>query len=142
MISLNIQDEKSQSTAYFGGYEKSFIEKAGTKGAGDDKTEDGIFWMHIQSDDHWEVQLYDLKIGDKDIEIENNQIIIDSGASNNYFPSKQFKAVIEEIKLGKDCEWEKSDPTHKCKCEGEKDKTFPTIKLELGSMFLKHVFEL
>jgi len=47
MISLNIQDEKHQSTAYFGGYNPSFIEKAGTKGEGDDKTEDGIFWMHV-----------------------------------------------------------------------------------------------
>lgn len=44
--------------------------------------------MHIQSNDHWEVQLYDFTIGDKLIEIDNNHIIIDSGASNNYFPSK------------------------------------------------------
>ena len=48
---------------------------------------------------------------------------------------------MDAIKLGKDCKWSKSDPTHKCKCAGP-DKTFPTIKLELGSMFLKHVFEL
>ena len=60
MLSLNIQDESKKSDAYFGGYDSSFIEKAGTKGEGDDKTEDGIFWMHIQSSDHWEVQLYDL----------------------------------------------------------------------------------
>lgn len=49
---------------------------------------------------------------------------------------------MEEIKLGKVCQWGESDPTHKCACENEKDRTFPTIKLELGSMFLKHVFEL
>jgi len=49
---------------------------------------------------------------------------------------------MNEIKLGKDCNWEKSDPTHKCKCDGQKDRTFPTIKLEMGSMFLKHIFEL
>jgi hypothetical protein len=42
--------------------------------------------MHVQSNDHWEVQLYNMKIGDVDIEITDRHIILDTGASNNYFP--------------------------------------------------------
>lgn len=44
--------------------------------------------MHIKSERKWEVQIYDLKVGDKDIHIDGNNIIFDSGASNCYFPSK------------------------------------------------------
>ena len=49
---------------------------------------------------------------------------------------------MDEIKLDKNCKWDETDPTHKCDCDQYDHTTFPTIKFELGSTYLKHVFEL
>ena len=45
--------------------------------------------MHVQSNDHWETHIYDIKVGDKDIPFAelDKYIILDTGASNNYFPT-------------------------------------------------------
>ena len=54
---------------HFGGYDKSIVENAikENKALGLDdvvKAPDGIYWMDINSDVHWQVKIYDAKIGD------------------------------------------------------------------------------
>jgi hypothetical protein len=56
-------------------------------------------------------------------------------------PKRSFKHIIEYIKGDKEC-----SPTPmgmwKCNCDGTDDKSFPTIKVRMGSEKGHHEFEL
>ena len=93
--------------------------------------------MHVQSDDHWEVKLYGLKVGETEIEFNADKVVLDSGASHCYVPTKAYKSIMKEITKGKDCSLDKIDGLVKCKCSGI-DSSFKTIKMELGSILLMH----
>lgn len=97
MFSLVIADEQFVSKVYFGGYDDQIIKLAKTKinkkdqtqakiAGIKDQTEDGIFWMNIQSNDHWAVKVYDASIGNVPLKFSANEMLFDSGASLNYIP--------------------------------------------------------
>ena len=101
MFSLVIADEAFVSKVYFGGYDERIIHAAKTKidtkdqppskiSGIKDQTEDGIFWMNIQSNDHWAVKVYDASIGNKQLQFSANELLFDSGASLNYIPNKTY----------------------------------------------------
>ena len=104
MFSVYLATTEKQSMMHFGGFDQTIIDKLGTKGEdSDNKSEDGIFWMNSASTNHWQVNIYDFKIGDKPFELSIDQAILDTGSSLNYIPSSNFKMVMEEIMRDQEC---------------------------------------
>ena len=82
---------EEQSKIYFGGYDQSIIEKAGTQGTDSkNKSKDGIFWMNVGSEDHWQVNNYGCKIGDHEIKDHVDVLIFDTGASQIWMPNPEY----------------------------------------------------
>ena len=87
-----------------GGYDEDLIEKAGTKwSSGDDKSKnkskDGIFWMNINSNIYWQVNLYDSQIGDTKLKFDKPEsVFMDSGASMIYIPTNSYNQIINTMK--------------------------------------------
>jgi len=137
---LNSKESKEQSYLYLGGWKKELVEKAITKS----KSEDGIFWMNINSNLHWGAYLYDAKFGNTDEPINHSvgQVILDSGSAMTYIPRQEYKTILTKVKWGKRCE---ESLLHAnlliCSCKKDKyktDKSFPDIKIKIGSQWNKH----
>jgi hypothetical protein len=95
MFSLYFSDENQKSRMVIGGYDEGRIKAKGNKrGPEDDpndlsKTDDGIFWMDINSDFYWMVDLYEAKVESNEISLgkgDTANIFINSGTSVNYLP--------------------------------------------------------
>lgn len=96
MFSLYFKSDDKISKMLIGGYDEQCIEERGTKRNPDNaadandltKSDDGIFWMYINSDFFWQVDLYEAKIGPVTV-FEVGQIgnlLFNSAASVNYLP--------------------------------------------------------
>ena len=107
MFALELKDTQSKEDSffYFGGYSAEIIKQAGTKRNPDisadlknqSKSDDGIFWMNINSNSHWEVYLYEAKFGGSSnakIETSVDRVVIDSGASLNYLPPLEYSHIM------------------------------------------------
>ena len=117
MFGLVINDEENNklpSKAHFGGYDKTIVEQAKTKldpfFKGDktkvlDKTEDGIFWLNVHSDDHWGVHGYGGKVGDKEITVSGHEVTFDSGSSLVWIPQVPYNQIMDKIKEDHTCEY-------------------------------------
>ena len=107
-LELNSESNERESKAYFGGYNAFLIEKFGTKRVtGEDqdlknKSDDGIFWMNNNSEDHWSVNLYGqyLVVDGKEVPFEAaaTEVNIDSGASVIWIPQKEYVFITNQIK--------------------------------------------
>ena len=82
---------------------------------------------------HWEVILYEAKIGETELPISSSEIIFDSGSSLIYIPHLSYNVIIKEISKGKECNVEDSSGLFVCTCNGAEDSSFPTIFMQLGS---------
>jgi len=111
---LNNVESKKPSYLYLGGWKEELIEKAGTKrksGDPDDKdnkkkSDDGIFWMNVNSNLHWGANLYDAKFGNtgEEIDISVGEVIFDSGASMTYIPPPEYEIIMKKMRAGKVCD--------------------------------------
>jgi len=62
------------------------------------KSEDGIFWMYINSHYYWMVDLYEATIDGKKINTgEFGSVMINSGVSVNYIPEKAYEMIFKLI---------------------------------------------
>jgi len=85
-----------------GGYDEASIEAKGTKRNGSDvdkadlrKTDDGIFWMHLNTAHYWQVDMYEALVGEQKMEFTGiADAAINSGASYVYIPETKFKIVM------------------------------------------------
>lgn len=99
MFGLYLTDTASQSKIHFGGYDESIVQQAIEENQiqiTDDF--DGIYWMKINSKYHWQVILFEAKIGNTSVTLEKPQVgeksvIFDSGSSLIYIPTKEFLAI-------------------------------------------------
>ena len=89
MFSMYLTEYTSQSKVQFGGYDQKIVDKS----IRDNKEEtnksdnpDGIYWMEINSQNHWEVVLFDARVNDSPVPISTSKIIFDSGSSLIYLP--------------------------------------------------------
>jgi hypothetical protein len=75
MFSLHFDYLREKSTMVIGGWDEQKIIQKGNKRLTDDdpndmtKSEDGIFWMDINSDFYWQVDLYQVYIGEDEINL-------------------------------------------------------------------------
>ena len=130
MFGLLISDERTgkPSKIHFGGYDQSIIDKANTKidpnFKGDkskvlDKTEDGIFWLNVHSNDHWEVNGYEGYVGDKELSVSWSKVFFDSGSSHTWIPESNYYAIIDKFKENHVCEKRLySNDNYVCSCTG------------------------
>ena len=122
----------------FGGYDPAIIEKSlkDNKKKNHHKVSDspdGIYWMSINSRVHWQVRMYNAKIGDQQIYQTTYNMIFDSGSSLNYIPEREYKQFIHEITKNHTCIERKRDQLQECTCSGIQDPTFPTLSVHIGS---------
>jgi len=75
------------------------------------------------------------------MEIEDDGVFFDSGASLIYLPAKSYDKVLAKITDGKECA-QADNFLWACNCTGAEDPTFPTIYILLGSYYNQHWFEL
>jgi len=104
MFALYLTKIPAQSKMHFGGYDKAIVENAIKENRAlglDDvvKAPDGIYWMDINSDVHWQVKIYDAKIGDEVLHEAGSDynMIFDSGSSLSYIPKKSYEIFLKEI---------------------------------------------
>jgi len=93
MFSLYFRDDQETSRMIIGGYDEERVKAKGNiRGPDDDpydltKTADGIFWMNINSNFYWMVDLYEAKMNNHELSIgDTANIYINSGTSVNYIP--------------------------------------------------------
>jgi hypothetical protein len=53
--------------------------------------------MNIDSDFHWQVKIYNSKLGDNVLDISANKVIFDTGSSLNYIPTLEYKQILKQI---------------------------------------------
>ena len=59
------------------------------------KSEDGIFWMYINSHFYWMVDLYEAKINGESLDIGGiGSVMINSGVSVNYLPENSYNYIF------------------------------------------------
>mmetsp|Transcript_14305 Transcript_14305/g.24345 ORF Transcript_14305/g.24345 Transcript_14305/m.24345 type:complete len:119 (+) Transcript_14305:677-1033(+) len=101
MFAVYLTFTTSQSKIQFGGYDKSLVEASIREDQDGQITSstssDGIFWMDINSDNHWQVRIYDGMIGNTSLSISVNNAIFDTGSSLIYLPSREFTQFMNEV---------------------------------------------
>ena len=92
---------------------------------------DGIFWMKINSDYHWQVVLYEAQFGDKEVRLTNSpsSIIFDTGSSLIYIPTQEYIAITNMIFEFEICSLNKEDEFIYCPCSAnlESLNAYPTL---------------
>jgi len=95
MFSLYFKDQDSPelSKMIIGGYDEKAIETKGTKRNRPEhstdmtKTDDGIFWMPLNSAHYWQVDMYEALVGQKRMKLDHlADAVVNSGASYTYIP--------------------------------------------------------
>ncbi len=67
-----------------------------------------IVWMDLVSKSHWEVRLSNVKVRGQNIHIKaTTSAVLDSGTSLNYLPMSDYDNVLNVIKKGKKCYFNK-----------------------------------
>lgn len=99
----------------------------------EDKTDDGVYWMNINSPTHWEVILFDVKIGDDKVTLGSSKLIFDSGTSLIYTPSAPYNSIMAAIFKNHKCSHEDTSDLYVCSCSSNRDASFPTISIQVGS---------
>ena len=91
----------------------------------------GIYWMKINSEYHWQVILFEAKVGNSDLELSRSpsSVIFDSGSSLIYIPTKEYLAITTEIYNHKVCSTSSEDNFIYCPCEPNLDSLngYPTL---------------
>ena len=103
----------------------------------DQELETKISWAKVNSFYFWSTDLQKVTVKDKKLPISVNQVVYDSGASLCYLPTREFKALINEIAQSKDC-WIINNTDYVCSCpDKERDySTYPTIIIDIGGTIL------
>ena len=119
------------------------MDKSIAENGNNDGSENGIYWMSINSDYHWQVPLYNATIGEKPINITAKNIIFDTGSSLNYVPTAEFRQILNAILEVRDCD-EKSDGFYYCPCDLKNNllENYPTVAVQVGQKNLQHWFYL
>lgn len=96
--------------------------------------------MDINSDVHWQVQIYDFKLEDESIGATVTNIIFDTGSSLNYLPEREFKYFFAYIEYAKQCFFDPQEDLIFCDCTGTNDADYPVMSIYIGSDRQKHWF--
>ena len=98
-------------------------------------TEDGVFWMFINSSKYWRVNLYRASIGNVYIEFYGEiDVLLNSGTSYIHIPNRSYSKIIDVILRGKECYLDEDINLWVCKeCSGADDPSYPTFKVLIGS---------
>ena len=103
--------------------------------------QNGIYWMKVNSQYHWQVQLLSAKADDTEMRISANNIFFDTGASLNYIPPLEHESFMNELKKRKTCDFDMAKDIHICDCESIEDTDFPVLKMNIGSEDKNRWFE-
>ena len=102
--------------------------------------------MKINSEYHWQVILFEAKIGDTQVELSKSpsSVILDSGSSLIYIPTKEFNSITTEIYTHKLCSKNTQDNFVYCPCDAnlESLNAYPTIEILMGDFTDQHYFSL
>ena len=146
VFAIYLTDTRGQSTMQFGGYDPEIVLDSMKENGKDDASisdaPDGIYWMSINSDVHWQVMIYDAKVGNITLKLTVDDVIFDTGSSLNYMPSKEYQTFYKEITREHYCWTDKKDKLLYCSCNGQNDDTFPSLSMHLGSRKSAHWFYL
>ena len=107
------------------------------------KTDDGIFWMPLNSAHYWQVDMYEAHVGSRDLPFTGlADAVINSGASYAYIPQTKYKVIIEEIIKDKECSLTEIGLWKCFPCSGRGDQTYPDIEFRMGGPLSQHWFKI
>lgn len=80
--------------------------------------------------------MYEAQVDKQDIDVGGYaEIMINSGVSVNYVPTKSYQIIMNKIAETKKCTYDPDSALYYChKCSGWRDKSFPTIRIRMGSL--------
>lgn len=87
MFGVYLTTTNQESKIHFGGFDQAIVDKSIRENGEVEGSENGIFWMNINSNYHWQVKMFNAKIGDKIINVSAPNMIFDTGSSLNYIPA-------------------------------------------------------
>ena len=96
--------------------------------------------MDITSDVHWQVSIFDFRLGNEKIGVTNEKIIFDTGSSLIYIPMREWNIFFDRIKHRKKCEYNENLGLFFCDCKDTNDPDYPTFSMYLGDGRMKHWF--
>jgi hypothetical protein len=102
--------------------------------------------MEINSEYHWQVVLFEAKIGENQVDLSEtpSNVILDSGSSLIYIPTKEFTSITTQIYRHKLCSKNTKDNFIYCPCDANLDSlnAYPTIEILVGDFTAQHYFSL
>eukprot|EP00347_Sterkiella_histriomuscorum_P014563 403360402 len=127
IFSFYISKGFSTSRVTFGGYDLKYSQ---TDQSGLNQT---ITWNNLINNNYWSLQMVQVKLGEKILEVQSNVAIVDTGTSFLLMPSRDFekfqKYFVEQMICGID----KTYSLFTCLCTPENIENFPDIKIQLGN---------
>ena len=85
---------------HYGGYDQAIVNQFRRYNQFDAPS-DGIYWMDINSDVHWQVTIYDFRLGQDEVGATVKNIIFDTGSSLVYIPEREWKYFFAYIEFTK-----------------------------------------
>lgn len=67
---------------------------------------------------HWQVLIYDARIGDVSLQLTVDDLIFDTGSSFIYIPKREYQQFYKEITRDHNCDIEESTQMLYCDCLG------------------------
>lgn len=141
MFSMYLTDNSQQSKMQFGGWDQTIIDRYKKFNNGS-TSNDGVYWMRINSDIHWQVRIYDYKLGNLSVGSSVKNIIFDTGSSLNYLPEREYKLFFAEVQKTKKCYFDPVEDLVFCDCKNIDDPDYPQLAIYIGSSTQKHWFYL
>lgn len=107
MFAVYLADDRRRSFAHFGGYDQKIVEESlkeqRDKGIDTSGSSNGIYWVDITSDIHWQVRLRAASIGNTSIQVSVMKLIFDTGSSLSYMPEQDYRDFMAELRRHTDC---------------------------------------
>lgn len=144
LFSAYLEDGDHNSALHIGTWDQSIVDESilefGSFEKDPEADENGIYWMDVNSQYHWQVKLLNAKTDDRDMRITAGNIFFDTGASLNYIPPIEHEELMNAIRKTKTCDLN-SDQTYVCDCDSTEDEDFPVLRMQIGSDSSNRWFE-
>ena len=100
--------------------------------------EDLINWMDLTSSTYWQVSLNEVNIGFKQITLNYNNVVLDSGSSLIYIPSSDYSQVFSAVTSDtpSKCSSDSSSGITYCTCTSISDSSYPNMTIRLGGRYV------
>lgn len=142
MFAVFLDDTKGASMIHIGGFDQKIVDDSVKDAQDRGLTEQGIRWMPITTDIHWEVRLFKYKVDEQVGSAVQHEAIFDTGSSLTYVPKEVYDEFTTKLKKATSCVYVARTRMTYCNCNSvlERNTDFPELAILVGSGVEQHWF--